>query len=144
MVPGDSDWNECYRYDINSNTDPIREMWLNNFANVTSPFNQFSQDFPEIMGGGMPFIERQATNPENFHFVFNDVAFFGLNSVKGSSHVEYIAPEDLNAVWVENSLEIADCTIKSIVLIAHMEPSSDVDTKWMLTLIVVDQTFQLY
>ena len=129
IVPGDNDWNECYGYNVSSNTDPVREMWRDHFANMNSPFDQFSQDFPGIVGGGRPTIERQLTNPENFYFEYNSVAFFGLNSVVGSSYVKDIAPEDLNAVWVEQILNMSTCTIKSLVLMTHVEPSSDVDAK---------------
>ena len=120
IVPGDNDWNECYGYDINANTDPIRELWRGHFADTTSPFNQFNTDFP---GGGKPFIDRKTKtgNPEIFYFERNNIAFFGLNRVSRESYISNRAPVDLNAEWVEDhlSLDNITCTIKSTVIIAQ-------------------------
>jgi len=68
--PGDNDWNECFGYDITSNADPIREVWRKMFAEVnTSPFNQFTSDFPQTFGfngADRPVINRKDFNPEIF------------------------------------------------------------------------------
>jgi len=119
VVPGDNDWNECYGYDRYSNTDPTRELWRATFSDVTSPFNQFSTDFP---GGGRPHIHRKLGNPEMFFFQRNDIAIFGLNKVGNRfSYISDVAPVDLNAEWVEErlSLDSNTCSYKSIVILAQ-------------------------
>jgi len=120
VVPGDNDWNECYGYDLYSNTDPTRELWRATFSDVTSPFNQFRADFP---GGGRPFIYRKSGNPEMFFFEHNAIAFFGLNRVsfKRISYISDIATVDLNAEWIEErlSLDIGTCSYESIVILAQ-------------------------
>jgi len=120
IVPGDNDWNECYGYDLYSNTDPVRELWRGHFADISSPFNQFSTDFP---GGGRPYIHRKPGNPEMFFFEHNKIAFFGLNRVSPSriSYISDIAPVDLNAEWVEERLNMDHntCSYESIVILAQ-------------------------
>ena len=78
IVPGENDWNECYGYDINSNTDSARELWRNHFAESTSLFHQFRINFH---GGGKPKNSRKDGNPEMFYFERNNVAFCGLRIV---------------------------------------------------------------
>lgn len=140
-VPGDNDWNECYGYDINSNTDPMRELWRDNFAAESSPFHQFTRDFPEGGGGSdddgssRPTIYRQDGNPENYFFSHNNVAFFGINRPDGRSYISNKAPVDTNEAWVEHRLgldsssESSSCTFKSIVIIAHSWPKESLYDK---------------
>jgi len=119
LVPGDNDWTECYEYDLYSNTDPAREMWRATFADVPSPFNQFSRDFP---GGGRPFIHRKPGNPEMFFFEYNNIAFFGLNRVGNRmSYISDIATVDLNGEWVNERLSLVNttCPYESIVILAQ-------------------------
>ena len=129
VTPGDNDWNECFGYDISSNSDPIREMWRGHFATETSPFNQFSKDFP---GGDRPTIYRQnPSNPENYFFSHNDVAFFGINKPSGSNYISNKALVDINEMWVEDrlGLDSTTCTFKSIVIIAHSWPKESLYDK---------------
>eukprot|EP00581_Thalassiosira_minuscula_P014206 CAMPEP_0183721870 /NCGR_PEP_ID=MMETSP0737-20130205/13999_1 /TAXON_ID=385413 /ORGANISM="Thalassiosira miniscula, Strain CCMP1093" /LENGTH=488 /DNA_ID=CAMNT_0025951933 /DNA_START=886 /DNA_END=2352 /DNA_ORIENTATION=+ len=123
LVAGDNDWNECYGYDINNNTDRMREVWRNYFADSNSTFNQFSKNFPptfNFTGDSKPEIFRKTDNTEIYHFTHNDVAFFGLNRVAGESYISDRAPVDLNAEWVEQRLALdVDCELKSIVIVAH-------------------------
>ena len=130
LTPGDNDWNECYGYDITSNSDPIRQLWRSHFAEDTSPFHQFGQDFPLVTGGGRPTIQRQSSNPENFYFEYNNVAFIGLNLVAGSNYIENNGV-DLNAQWVQQRLlgDSTSCDLKSIVVIGHTRPGSAVNTE---------------
>jgi len=123
VVPGDNDWNECYGYDISSNTDPTREMWRSHFAAETSPFHQFGRDFPGGAAGRRPTIRRQASNPENYFFVAERVAFFGINRPDRESHVSDRADVDPNESWVEERLALASCdALDSIVIISHSPP----------------------
>ena len=65
LIPGDNDWSECYGYNTTNNTDSTRELWRSYFATETSPFNQFSSDFP---GDGRPTIYRQEKIPRTTSF----------------------------------------------------------------------------
>ena len=128
ITPGDNEWNECAGYDINSNTDDIRELWRDKFASEQSPFHQFSSDFPSAVGGGRPNISRQNNNPENLFFTYNEVAFFGLNLPAGDNYIENRSLVDINARWVEANLDKDRCNLKSIVIFGHTQPSSLVDS----------------
>ena len=103
---------------MSANTDPIREMWRENFARESSPMHQFGKDFP---GGSKPTIYRQSSNPENYFFNHSGVAFFGINRPERSSYISDRAPVDINEQWVEErlTLDTTACTFKSIVILAH-------------------------
>ena len=123
LVPGDNDWNECCTYDINSNTDPLREVWRDYFARNTA-FYQFSSDFPATAGfpgGSKPTVERkEPNNPEIYYFEHNQIAVFGLNRVARDSYISDVAPTDFNADWVEEKLALdTSCELESIVFIAQ-------------------------
>eukprot|EP00986_Skeletonema_menzelii_P003468 scaffold1052_cov115-Skeletonema_menzelii.AAC.1 len=49
LINGDNESNECMGYDINTPTDPVREMWRERFGQYL-----FTSDFPAITGGGRP------------------------------------------------------------------------------------------
>ena len=125
----DNDWNECAGYNINSNTDWIRRLWRRHFAESTSPFNVFTRDFPSLPGiaSQRPTIARKASNPEMFYFKYNNVAVFGLNRVEGNQWVDDVAPTDVNADWVKERLAQEACSLKSIVMVVHIVPSSGVN-----------------
>ena len=120
--------NECYGYNINSNTDPIRELWREYFAKYSSPISQFTNNFPATPGfdgTSFPVVERKAdTNPELFHFRHNDIVFFGLNQV-GRETYEDTHP--VNDDWVTDRLGLdPGCTMRSIVIIAQRPPNKSV------------------
>lgn len=128
IVPGDNEWNECYDYDITSNTSPMREVWRDLFAR-NDAFTAFSRDFP---GGGRPTIQRKTTpnafgdsNPEIFFFKREGIIFFGLNQVSRNSYIGNNANNgyDINAEWVEEQLAANGCSINSIVLVSQTFPS---------------------
>jgi len=127
ILPGDNEWNECFGYDINSNSDPSRQMWRDYFADTTSPMNQFNTDFPETLGfpgGSRPDIDRKDTNPELFYFSHNKIAFFGLNQVTGPA---YIDGTTINEDWIEDRLSLdTNCELESIVIVAHRMPEQTV------------------
>jgi len=127
LLPGDNDWNECVGYDINSNSDPIRQLWRDYFANAASPLNQFGRDFPPTLGfpgGTRPHIDRKDTNPELFYFSHNKIALIGLNQVNGPA---YIDGTDINEDWVEESLGLdTSCELESIVILSHRIPEQTV------------------
>lgn len=129
IVPGDNEWNDCVGYDINSNSDEMRELWRDTFANELSPFHQFSNDFPSGVGGDRPNIIRQESNPENLFFTYNGVGVFGLNQPAGENYIENRSPFDINAQWIEDNLDEKTCNLKSIVLFGHTNPSSEVNAK---------------
>ena len=118
---------QCEGYDINSPTDWVRRLWRQRFAEDTSPFNMFTRDFaPSVM----PSIARRVSTPEIFYFTYNDIAVFGLNLVSGSSYEMGDGPVDeINSDWVSQQLgaDTPACSIKSIILVAHMFPSSAVN-----------------
>ena len=118
---------KCEGYDINSPTDWVRRLWRQHFAEATSPFNSFTRDFAPDQ---RPNIIRQTTFSENYYFAYNDVAVFGLNRVSGDQYVDDVADPDVNAVWVTKQLaaDTSPCSLKSIVLVGHKPPSSDVNS----------------
>ena len=56
-----------------------------------------------------------------YHFEYKNVAFIGLNRVARASYISDVAPQDLNALWVEDrlALDSVTCELKSIVIIAQ-------------------------
>jgi hypothetical protein len=129
LVPGDNEWNDCEGYDINSNSDEMRAMWRDKFANEQSPFHQFSNDFPSAVGGDRPNIIRHKSNPENLFFTYNEIGFFGLNLPAGENYIENRSLFDINAQWIEDNLDVETCNLKSIVLFGHTDPSREVNAK---------------
>ena len=118
---------QCEGYDITSPTDGIRSLWRQRFAEASSPFNSFNRNFAS---GSKPSIARRNTTPEIFYFTHNQVGVFGLNQPGGPSFEEGDGPvgDDLNAEWVADQLaDDTTCSLKSIVLVAHKTPSSDVN-----------------
>eukprot|EP01083_Nonionella_stella_P024110 66678_1 len=138
LVPGDNDWNECFGYNISSNTDPTRELWREYFAGDASPLGQFSKNFPSTLdfdGKSFPLIDRKVdtNNPEIFYFLHNKVAFFGLNAVRGG---KYLSRTTINEDWVEDRLGLDQgCTIESIVLLSQFMPEQTIFDR-------VDQYFE--
>jgi len=130
MVPGDNEWNECFGYDINSNSGDLRDLWRQLFA-LDPPYDSFTTPFPS--GGDLPTIYRKTTpddngdvNPELVYFKTNDIAIIGLNFVSGEA---YINSTTINEDWVESSLTSSGCTLKSIVLFAQRLPNQSVYDK---------------
>jgi hypothetical protein len=121
---------QCEGYDIDSPSDAIRDLWRQIFAENDpanpSPFNSFTRDFAS---GQKPSIDRDPTFSELFYFTYNHIGVFGLNRVAGSQYVDDIANPDVNAAWVADRLanDMPACSLKSIVLAAHITPSSDVN-----------------
>ena len=130
LVPGDNDWNECIGYDITKNAGDFRDDWREMFADVTSPFNKFSRNFPGE--NYYPDIQRKTApnaqgdvNPELFFFRYNDIAIFGLNNPSGENYISYHSPVDINAEWVADRLG-NDCSFQSIIMLTHSSPDSPV------------------
>lgn len=121
LINGDNESNECLGYNINMSSDPIRDMWRNKFGKYS-----FTSDFPAITGGGRPTISRVKGNEEIFGFKHKSVAFFGLDYPAGDTYITKKAPQDLNAVFVKETLA-SDCDLKSIVMFSHVAPRPAVD-----------------
>ena len=98
IVPGENDWNECYGYDINSNTDSARELWRNHFAESTSSFHQYRI---------------------NFHGVANRKILARMATPRCSTLNATMSPfVELNAEWVEDRLSLdVNCQLRAIVII---------------------------
>jgi hypothetical protein len=63
-----------------------------------------------------------------FYFKYNNVAVFGLNRVDGNQWVDDVAPTDVNADWVQERLaQDTSCSLKSIVMVVHIVPSTGVN-----------------
>ena len=129
----DNEWNECVNFDRNSATDEHREVWRNSFANSFSPFYEFQRDFPLVLNGSSarPSLMRQTSDgtPENFFFLHNDVAFFGISQPNDRTPT-WTGMDDLNAAWVSTHLgpDMATCAIRSIVIISQVSYSNKVAT----------------
>ena len=149
LYVGDNDWQECNGFE----TGAIEAMWRDIFADTPSNFHQFNQDFPDYPNsqfpifsqtyGARPLIQRQKFQtgendffPENFFFLHNDVAFFGLNRP-----ANWDDARDACEKWVRHSLnemrvpshnsfqhQHDTCAkIKSVVVFTHIGYSSQVE-----------------
>ena len=121
IVPGDNEWNECHYFALDSNSDPVKDMWRGYFVGPDSPFRGFDRDLPS-KGTTItaPAVKRQAEVPENFSFEIGDVLFLSINRVSVDQKEEWIGQEDANEEWVSSALaDDRDCSIKSIVLFSQ-------------------------
>ena len=130
IIPGDNDWNECEGYDIKKNDGDQRDDWRELFADTTSPFNKFKQNFPGE--NDFPDIERKTTanaqgdvNSEIFFFRYKDIAILGLNSMSGGTYIRDTSPVDINAEWIADRLG-NDCSFQSIIILSHSRPNDPI------------------
>ena len=114
VVPGDNEWNDCRRQDIDAGWD----HWMDHFLEFE---NNWNHTFT---------ILRQPHYEENFYFIHKRTLFIGLNIVAGRVHnaTEWKTRLQSEYRWVKdimelnlNDMKIAD----GAILMAHAHPSED-------------------
>jgi len=114
LVPGDNEWNDCQR----KNIDTGWNHWTDHFLEFENNWNHtFS-------------IMRQPDYEENFYFIHKRTLFFGLNIVAGRVHneTEWKARLQSEYLWVEDIMELnlrEMETADGAILMAHAHPSED-------------------
>jgi len=114
VVPGDNEWNDCQR----KNIDTGWNHWTDHFLEFENNWNHtFS-------------IMRQPDYEENFYFIHKRTLFFGLNIVAGRVHNETEWKTRLQSeyLWVKDVMELnlqETETADGVILMAHAHPSED-------------------
>jgi hypothetical protein len=114
VVPGDNEWNDCQRPNIEIGWD----HWTDHFLEFENNWNHtFS-------------VMRQPDYEENFYFIHKRTLFFGLNIVAGRVHDETEWKTRLKSefLWVKDIMELnlVDMeTADGVILMAHAHPSED-------------------
>ena len=114
VVPGDNEWNDCQRPNIEIGWD----HWTDHFLEFEDNWNHtFS-------------VLRQPDYEENFYFIHKRTLFFGLNIVAGRVHDETEWKTRLKSefLWVKDIMELnlVDMeTADGVILMAHAHPSED-------------------
>eukprot|EP00536_Pseudo-nitzschia_multiseries_P007628 jgi/Psemu1/196073/e_gw1.181.43.1 len=114
LVPGDNEWNDCIRAEIDTGW----SHWTNHFLGFENNWNHtFS-------------IARQPGYEENFYFIRKRSLVFGLNIVAGRVHdaVEWQTRLRAEYKWVRDVmlLNLVDMkTCDGVILMAHAHPSED-------------------
>jgi len=114
MVPGDNEWNDCIRAEIDSGWG----HWTNQFLGFEDNWNHtFS-------------IARQPGYPENFYFIEKRTLLFGLNIVGGRVHntTEWKTRLRSEYKWVRDVMTLNLVNMKTadgVILMAHAHPSEN-------------------
>jgi len=112
VVPGDNEWNDCPRHNIDIGWD----HWTDHFLGFEDNWNHtFS-------------IMRQPGYEENFYFIEKRILLFGLNIVGGRVHdkLEWKTRLRSEFLWVKDLMLknlVAKKTADSVILMAHADPS---------------------
>ncbi|VEU45318.1 unnamed protein product [Pseudo-nitzschia multistriata] len=114
LVPGDNEWNDCIRSEIDTGWD----HWTNHFIGFE---NNWNHTFSLI---------RQPGYPENFYFIRKRTLVFGLNIVGGRVHNETEWQIRLRSEyeWVRDVMLlnlVAMDASDGVILMAHANPSED-------------------
>lgn len=114
LVPGDNEWNDCIRSEIDIGWD----HWTNHFVGFENNWNHtFS-------------VVRQPGYEENFYFIKKRSLVFGLNIVGGRVHNETEWETRLRSEynWVREVMLLNLVDMKSsdgVIIMAHAHPSED-------------------
>lgn len=114
LVPGDNEWNDCFRGNINKGW----RNWADHFIGLE---NNWDHDYT---------IHRQPGYDENFYFITKRTLIFGLNIVGGRVHNrnEWSTRLRDEYFWVREvmmeSLMGSNTTADGVILMAHANPSA--------------------
>jgi len=114
LVPGDNEWNDCFR----SNIDIGWNHWTDHFIGFENNWNHNLS------------VMRQPGYEENFYFIKKRTLVFGLNIVGGRVHdkTEWTTRLRSEYAWVRDImlLNLVDMNMTDgVILMAHAHPSED-------------------